>query len=185
MTHTNLSDSKINHLQLFSEGSANASATGLEAKSLALELFQEGEVKKEEVIKPPKITKRGGHYCCVMGCNKNTKTDKPETQFFSIPAQSKATQRALWLKAINRVNADGTPWAPKTSTNGLVWSRLFVSGKPSSMTNDPDNYPSLELGYSHQQRPKTIKDKARFERYLKRRFADSAVGPSTKYDSLQ
>ena len=120
----------------------------------------------------------------MMGCNKNTKTDKPETQFFSIPAQSRnAEQRHLWLKALNRISADGSPWVPKYKA--LVCSRHFVGGKPSSMRNDPDYSPSVALGYSHQQKPKTLKDKARFERYLKRRFADSPVGPGTKYDSHQ
>ena len=60
-----------------------------------------------------------------------------------------------------------------------------MGGKPSNMRNDPDYSPSVALGYSHQQKPKTLKDKARFDRYLKRRFADSLLGPGTKYDSHQ
>ena len=84
--------------------------------------FLMASVDVEEGPPPAKITKRGGHYCCVMGCNKNTKTDKPAVKFFCIPAASRnAEQRECWLKAINRAEDDGSPWIPKPKA--IVCSR--------------------------------------------------------------
>ena len=79
-------------------------------------------------IKKAKISKTNPHYCCVVGCKSKT-SDRPTIKLFAIPAASRnSEQRQLWLKAINRVSKDGSPWVP--GQKALVCSLHFVSGKP-------------------------------------------------------
>ncbi|BET00505.1 protein Hydra magnipapillata [Nesidiocoris tenuis] len=82
--------------------------------------------------------------CCVRKC-----PSRPGLglRFFELPSEensdgnysySKAKQRQLWLKAINR---DQLPEAP------LVCSRHFVSGGPSTLLCTQYSVPSKNLGY--------------------------------------
>ena len=54
--------------------------------------------------------KRGGNYCCVVGCHKNEGAHRPDTSFFKFPKDRNPEQHQLLLKAVNRINLDGSPW---------------------------------------------------------------------------
>ena len=58
-----------------------------------------------------------------------------------------------------------------------LWFRHFVGGKPSPTRNDPDYCPSLELGYGGK-RPKTMADKERFQRHMKRMHVGKDINSS-------
>ena len=64
-----------------------------------------------------------------------------------------------------------------------LWFRHFVGGKPSPTRNDPDYCPSLELGYGGK-RPKTMADKERFQRHMKRMHVGKDVNSSVKKDTI-
>ena len=73
--------------------------------------------------KPKTVRKRT---CCVSGCTPKTAV----SPYFNVPSGGRnAEQRDLFLKVINRVNPDGSPWDPKSNT-AEICSRHFVSGKP-------------------------------------------------------
>ena len=114
-------------------------------------------------------------YCCVPDCS--TTTSVPP--FFNVPSPAKnPEQRELFLKAIDRVNPDGSCWDPKPGME--ICSRHFVSGKPSPTRNSPDYYPTKYLGKATT--PKTEADVARFNRHMKRRFDDSSRTASASKD---
>ena len=56
--------------------------------------------------------------------------NRPETSFYKFPGVTAyPEQYDLWLKAIDRVKEDGSPWVPQPKRS-LVCSDHFVSGKP-------------------------------------------------------
>ena len=112
-----------------------------------LEISNENREISEEKTNPNRFKengqkKRGGNYCCVEGCHKNEWKNRPETSFFKFPKNRNPEQHELWLKAINRVNPDGSPWIPHP-LRGLVCSEHFISGRPSPTRTDPDYVPSI------------------------------------------
>ena len=94
-------------------------------------------------------------------------------------------QHELWLKAINRVNADGSPWVPHIKKE-VICSDHFVRGKPKPSRNDPDYVPSIFHSGPRPfwEKPKTPRDCARFDRLMKRRMAASRVRTPTTADEL-
>ena len=60
--------------------------------------------------------------------------NRPETSFYRFPGITvHPEQYELWLKAIDRVKEDGSPWVPKAGRHAkrsLVCSDHFVSGRP-------------------------------------------------------
>ena len=68
---------------------------------------------------------------------------RPETSFYRFPGvTANPEQYDLWLKAIDRVNEDGSPWIPQPKRS-VVCSDHFVGGKPSSANSDVDYAPSV------------------------------------------
>jgi hypothetical protein len=106
--------------------------------------------------------KRGGHYCSVVSCYNNQRKHGPRgVKFFRFPKNQE--QKALWLKAIRRVNVDKTTWSPgngkfvdisillKTNfefyfaffTHRRVCSKHFVDGKKSKDADSPSFVPTI------------------------------------------
>ena len=74
-------------------------------------------------------------------------------------------QYQLWLKAIDRLNEDGSPWVPDPRKS-VVCSDHFVSGKPASDRTDPDYAPSIfETAARKEGRKSESKTKAELEDY--------------------
>ena len=128
--------------------------------------------------------KRGGNYCCVEGCRKNEWADRPETSFFKFPKRRNPEQHQLWLKAIDRVCADGSPWEPHPK-NGLVCSEHFISGRPSKTRIDPDYAPSI-FGTGQESniaKQSGLRAKARSNRVIQRRLIAHTDSTSTSPNS--
>ena len=81
-----------------------------------------------------------GNYCCVVGCH--NRKGKDLVHFFSFPAPSRnLEQRELWIKAVKRIEPDGSQWIP--SKRSIVCADHFVKKKPSPTRTDPDYAPSI------------------------------------------
>ncbi|XP_072295191.1 uncharacterized protein [Eucyclogobius newberryi] len=78
--------------------------------------------------------------CVVLGCNTRA-SHSQELKFFQIPVKD-VKKRELWLKALKRMNEDGSPWVPN-SKHVYVCSRHFLRGKPHSEDDHPDYVPSI------------------------------------------
>jgi hypothetical protein len=91
--------------------------------------------------KPRKKRKTGyGDYCAVVHCP-NRSGDK-KFRFFNFPAKSRnAEQRELWIKAVSRINPDGTPWDPPK--RAVVCGEHFVQRKPSTIQFNVDYVPNI------------------------------------------
>ena len=74
-------------------------------------------------------------------------------------------QYQLWLKAIDRLNEDGSPWVPDPRKS-VVCSDHFVGGKPATDRTDPDYAPSIfETAARKEGRKSESKTKAELEDY--------------------
>ena len=78
--------------------------------------------------------------CCAVGCKSKYPRDRATVKFFSF-SRKNAEQLELWIKAVNRVQPDGTPWLPKSRAR--LCSKHFVSGEPSSNRTNSDYLPSI------------------------------------------
>ena len=111
-----------------------------------------------------------GHYCCVVGCHRETIRDKDNVNFFRFPTgRRNPEKRQLWIKAVNRKNDDGSDWEPKEWTR--ICSDHFVGEKHREETNHPDYKPSI-FPTSHI-RPSSDGDLKRHERARKRVLRDA------------
>ncbi len=72
----------------------------------------------------------GGSVCCVLGCD----STKDRVKLFAFSTKD-LEQRELWIKAVNRVNPDGSIWRPKLHSR--VCSRHFTKGTPSLARTHP------------------------------------------------
>ena len=92
--------------------------------------------------------------------------NRPETSFYRFPGVTANTEQYdLWLKAIDRVKEDGSPWVPQPKRS-LVCSDHFVSGKPSSDSTDKDYAPSVfETAARKEGRKSESKLKCELEEY--------------------
>ena len=105
-----------------------------------------------------------GVNCCVVGCNSTYPRDRDSVKFFCF-SQKNLEQRELWIRAVRRINVDGTKWIPKVHTR--VCSKHFIGEKPSPTRNHPDYVPSI-FPTNHIQ-AKKLSDCKRQERIMKRR----------------
>ena len=111
---------------------------------------EEKEEKAEDVFKfqgnaPPAeaVTTTGaarryhGRTCAVVNCRRSQGKDGPKDgiSFFNFPKNRNREQHMLWVKALKRVNRDGSPWEP--GAHDVVCSDHFVTGKPSPTRYDP------------------------------------------------
>ena len=101
--------------------------------------------------------------CCVVGCHRNTKRDKGTVGFYRFPKRN-FEQRQLWIKAVKRINPDGSEWMP--SANTRICSDHFVNGEVHPSRNHPSYVPSI-FPTKHK-KPKGITDADRFDRARKR-----------------
>ena len=78
--------------------------------------------------------------CAVLGCLKDKKEISETISFFRI--QRNTTEQTLkWLRTINRINEDGTPWFP--SAHSTLCGAHFISGKPDRFPFQEDYVPSI------------------------------------------
>ena len=109
----------------------------------------------------PKLKYEGGRYCSVVGCH--SRQGREEVRFFHFPKRN-PSQMELWIKAVKRINPDGTAWRP--SPRELICGLHFRDKKPSNIQNHPDYVPSIfPTEHKH---PKSDADLERHQRQLKR-----------------
>ena len=103
-----------------------------------------------------------GSYCAVVGCH--ARRGRDPVSFFKFPARNHE-QRELWIRAVKRINVDGTPWVP--GKYALVCGKHFVKKKPSPTNSDPDYVPTIFP--TNHMKAATQKDIQRNQRKLDRR----------------
>nr|XP_040570352.1 uncharacterized protein LOC121119683 isoform X2 [Lepeophtheirus salmonis] len=118
-------------------------------------------------------------YCSVVGCDSAYGKGLENVKMFCFPLRN-MEQRELWIKAIKRVNEDGTMWKPR------YWSRIcskhFITGKYNPTRGHPDYFPTL-FPTSHVH-PRTFSDIERHGRFFKRREIKKRLEvPTSKVDS--
>jgi hypothetical protein len=116
---------------------------------------EEPAVEPIEHMKHPR--KKTRRICCVVGCHNYHGRD--EVKVFAFPNKN-PSQKEKWIKAVNRVNNDKTPWMPTKSS--FVCSDHFVDKKYSTIENHPDYVPSI-FPTSHVV-PKSVSDVLRHKR---------------------
>ena len=79
-------------------------------------------------------------YCCVVGCHKNSVTDRGKVGFYRFPKRN-FEKRELWIKAVKRQNKDGTPWNP--GNQARICSDHFVNGEVHPSRTHPSYIPSI------------------------------------------
>lgn len=83
--------------------------------------------------------------CSVYQCRntyKNTKERPLKVQFYSFPADPE--RRAKWVKFVDRVKRDGSPWEPTRSS--LICSDHFLGNRKSVFPRSPAFNPSVRPG---------------------------------------
>ncbi|XP_077983623.1 uncharacterized protein LOC144438467 [Glandiceps talaboti] len=82
---------------------------------------------------------KGGHHCCVVGCNSNSSYSIPKRRFFRIPAaKTKAELRHKWIRLIKRA----PPFA--VTGNTRVCDLHFVDKEPTLL----NPLPVINMGYT-------------------------------------
>ncbi|KAH0568630.1 uncharacterized protein LOC123269773 [Cotesia glomerata] len=121
----------------------------------------------EEYISSKKLSESG---CCVPGCRNYGK--KRGVHFYSFSNVShKKPQTEKWIKAIRRVDEDGTPWRPNKGSR--ICSQHFIGNKKSEHPLSPSFVPSIfpEVYYGKQMNEATQKLLLnRFQRTMKRQM---------------
>jgi len=102
--------------------------------------------------------------CCVVGCSRNTVKDKGVVGFYRFPSRN-LERRGLWIKAVKRINEDGSEWKP--SANTRICSDHFVNGESHPSRTHPSYVPSIFP--TQHVKARGEKDAQRFERAQKRR----------------
>jgi hypothetical protein len=88
-------------------------------------------------VVPPRKKARINRICCVVECH--NRAGRENVKFFAFPKKN-TSQKEKWIKAVNRINQDKTPWRPTISS--FVCSDHFVGNKYSTFENHPDYVPS-------------------------------------------
>ena len=118
------------------------------------------------------VKKYKGNSCCAVGCP-NKQEDK-KVSFFRVVRKKNPEQTKAWIKAINRINLDGSPWIP--SEYQLLCGAHFISGKFNISPDHPDYVPSI-FPTNHVKRQATQSDLDRMERSIKRRKIEIPADP--------
>jgi outer membrane biosynthesis protein TonB len=108
-------------------------------------------------VAPPRKNPRINRICCVVECH--NRAGRENVIFFAFPKKNQS-QKEKWIKAVNRINQDKTPWRPTISS--FVCSDHFVGNKKSTIENHPDYVPS-KFPTSHVI-PKSVSDVLRHKR---------------------
>ncbi|XP_077546035.1 uncharacterized protein LOC144158770 [Haemaphysalis longicornis] len=82
-------------------------------------------------------------YCCVVGCHNHSKnTQEPPVKFYRFPSKVfDEERRRAWIRAVRRVNPDGTPWEPKKWTT--ICSHHFVDNCKNDSAEHPSYIPTV------------------------------------------
>jgi hypothetical protein len=108
-------------------------------------------------VAPPRKKSRINRICCVVECH--NRAGRENVKFFAFPKKNQS-QKEKWIKAVNRINQDKSPWRPTISS--FVCSDHFVGNKYSTIENHPDYVPT-KFPTSHVI-PKSISDVLRHKR---------------------
>jgi len=79
------------------------------------------------------------HHCCVVGCNHVSKNEK-NLHFYRFPKKNKK-QVDQWVKAVKRINSDGSRWQPSDSSR--ICSSHFANGEKSDNPGHPSYGPTI------------------------------------------
>ena len=147
-----------------------------------------GEAAMPGQAQPKKKCKKDGACCCVPGCDSrkgDTREGREKLSFFKVKRANE--QRTIaWAKAINRKNQFGGLWMP--SKNSFICGKHFLDGKPSDDSGSPDFVPSKwppPKKSSLAKKPKTEKDKQRFQRLANRSQNNTGNVSGLRNDSDQ
>ncbi|XP_065291762.1 uncharacterized protein [Dermacentor albipictus] len=79
--------------------------------------------------------------CVAYGCS-NCFSGKGSISLFRFPSEKTyPARRAAWVRAVRRVNLDGSAWQP--SEYSRICGAHFVTGRPSNFSKHPDYVPSV------------------------------------------
>ena len=135
------------------------------------------EAARPGPVQPKKNHMTGGSYCCVTSCR--SRKGREKIGFFKVKRANE--KRTLdWAIAIDRKNQFGGLWMPSKSS--FICANHFLDGKPSDDSGSPDYIPSKNMP---SKKPKTEKDKKRFERLANRGKKDDQNASGQRNDSDQ
>ena len=107
--------------------------------------------------------------CLTHLCEKRyCECGRPFKLFFFPSELRNGDKRQLWVRAMNRINADNTEWKPKY--NDRVCSDHFVDGEPSLANPNPSVNLGTQLGVKQRQREKPSKLGKRKRNYKTQRM---------------
>ena len=111
-----------------------------------------------------------GKTCCVVGCHHSERKKPENVIFYCFPSRKigliyENERRQKWIKAVNRINPDGTPWEPNNDSR--ICSEHFAGGRRSTIIESPSYIPSIFPTNHVEKKSQTQVD--RFNRHLKRR----------------
>ena len=112
--------------------------------------------------------KTNGRYCCVVNCHVNQKNKPEGTKFYSFPELCHK-QKNLWIKAVNRINPDGSEWIP--SKYSAICSNHFAGGRKSNKEDHPAFIPTIFSSVYHV-KGRTQNDCNRYQRAERRNKED-------------
>ncbi|KAJ8981521.1 hypothetical protein NQ317_011757 [Molorchus minor] len=82
-----------------------------------------------------------GVVCCVVNC-RNKQSNTKNISFYSFSTKPhKAEQREKWIKAVRRINADGSLWQPNKYTK--ICSAHFIDNVKSEHPLSPSFVPTI------------------------------------------
>ena len=82
---------------------------------------------------------KSGRTCCVVGCS--ARQGQGDIKFFQVVRKKYPLQSEAWVKAISRINPDGSPWLPSPYT--VICGLHFINGEPSNIADSPDYIPTI------------------------------------------
>ena len=80
-----------------------------------------------------------GRYCSVVNCHNSQGCEN--VRFFSVTRKRDLVQTEKWIKAIDRKNANGTPWIP--GKRAIICDKHFIHERMSTNPGDPGYVPSI------------------------------------------
>ena len=148
-----------------------------DVENVAINNNETKEAAPKQTAEPKKKYMTGGSYCCITTCR--SRKGREKIGFFKVKRANE--KRTLdWAIAIDRKNQIGGLWMPSKSS--FICANHFLDGKPSDDSGSPDYVPSKNMP---SKKPKTEKDKKRFQRVANRGKKDGENASGERKDSDQ